>query len=150
MDRTKSFSRGGMASREGVDIETRPFSFPSRGKCAWVRARGRSHDRFLRTATIVPIIARARPNHDVGCVALLSSSFFFSLYVSLSVSPPVTRHCRARTAAICDFSYDVARIAARFARATTRILDPRSSPCCCRSSSLASVQSVSRVILFMS
>jgi len=79
-------------SREGVDIETRPFSFTPRGKCTWAA----SHDSFLAIRENRPDYC---PSATCGCeVSAQRESLFFYPFLGTIT----------RAASICDLTYDVA------------------------------------------
>lgn len=78
-------------STEGVGIETRPFSFTSRGKCT--RA---SHDSFLTSRDNRPDYCSSATG---GSGVSVQRELFFYPFLSL-----ITR------ASVCDLTYDVLRV----------------------------------------
>lgn len=84
-------------SREGVDIETRSFSFTPRGKCT----RAASRDSFLTSRD-------NRPDYCSSATAAAVSAqreFFYPFLGTIR-----------RAAPVCDLTYDVSRVADHFAR----------------------------------
>lgn len=70
-------------SREGVDIETRPFSFTPRGKCT----RATSHDSFLTNRDNRPDYSSSATDGYMRGVMRDVNPFFFSFFMHIQALP---------------------------------------------------------------